>query len=114
MWLHLEEGLIDSDEASDVQYPSWVEVLQLQAPLIEEPTQEPVCGIPEPALMEGKEGDGLISLGLQNNLSWCRSPPMRHLLRWEQPFLGEGGQHLLIHIGSPPVRHRTLDLRMNL
>ena len=61
---HPKEGLIDGDEASDVQYPSRVEVLQLQAPLIEGPTQEPVRGIPEPALVEGEEGDNLVVLGL--------------------------------------------------
>ena len=86
MWLHPKEGLIDGDEASDVQYPSRVEVLQLQAPLIEEPGQEPVRGISEPALMEGKEEDDLIGLGLRNNFPWCRSPPMCHLLRWGSPF----------------------------
>ena len=37
VWLHPEEGLIDGDEASDVQHPSRVEVLQLQAPLVKEP-----------------------------------------------------------------------------
>ena len=63
--LHPEEGLIDSDEPGDVQYPSRVEVLQLQAPLIEEAAQGPVHGIPEPMLMEGKEGDDLVGLGLQ-------------------------------------------------
>ena len=45
MRLYPEEGLIDSDEASDVQHPRRIEVLQLQAPLIEEPAQEPVRGI---------------------------------------------------------------------
>ena len=34
--LHPEEGLADSDEAGDVQHPSRIKVLQLQAPLIEE------------------------------------------------------------------------------
>ena len=67
MWLHPEDGLADSDEAKDVQYPSRVEVLQLQAPLIEEPAQEPVHGIPEPVLVEGEEGDDLNSLRLRNN-----------------------------------------------
>ena len=79
MWLHPEDGLADSDEAGDVQHPNRVEVLQLQAPLIEEPGQEPVRGISEPALMEGKEEDDLIGLGLRNNLPHHRSPPMRHL-----------------------------------
>ena len=81
-----------------------------QAPLVEEPTQELVRGIPEPMLMKGEEGDDLIGLGLWNNFPWRRSPPMHHLLRWEQPLLGEGGQHLLIHIGRPLIRHRALDL----
>ena len=43
-------------------------MLQLQAPLVEEPAQEPVRGVPEPMLMEGKEGDDLVGLGLRNNL----------------------------------------------
>ena len=46
MRLHPEEGLADGDETSDVQHPRRVEVLQLQAPLVEEPAQEPVRGIP--------------------------------------------------------------------
>ena len=107
--LHLEEGLINGDKASEVQYSSWVEVLQLQAPLIEEPTQEPVHGIPEPALKEGKEGDDLIGLGLWNDHPRRKSPPMRDLLRWEQPLLSEGSQHRLIHIGWPLARHLALD-----
>ena len=68
MWLHPEEGLADGDEVGNVQHPSRVEVLQLQAPLVEEPTQEPVRGIPKPALMEGEEGYDLIGMGVQNNL----------------------------------------------
>ena len=43
-------------------------MLQLLAPLIEEPVQEPLRGALEPALMEGKEGDNLVGLGLWNNL----------------------------------------------
>ena len=43
--LHPVEGLVDGDEAGNVQHPSRIEVLQLQAPLIEEPAQEPVRGI---------------------------------------------------------------------
>ena len=43
--LHPEEGLIDGDEAGNVQHPSQIEVLQLQAPIIEEPAQELVCGV---------------------------------------------------------------------
>jgi len=35
--LHPKEGLTDGGETSDVQHPSRIEVLQLQAPLIEEP-----------------------------------------------------------------------------
>ena len=114
MRLHPEEGPADGDKAGDVQHPNRVEVLQLQAPLIEEPTQEPMRGIPEPVLVEGKEGDDLIELGLRNNFPQHRSPPMHHLLRWEQPLLGEGDQHLLIHIGRPLVRYRTSDLQTNL
>ena len=64
MWLHPKEGLADYDEAGDVQYPSQVEVLQLEATLVKEPAQEPVRGIPEPVLMEGEEGDDLIDPGL--------------------------------------------------
>ena len=67
MPLHPEESLVDGDETNDVQHPRRIEVLQLQSPLIEEPTQEPVHEIPEPALVEGKEGDDLIGLGLWNN-----------------------------------------------
>ena len=103
MRLHLEEGLADDDEAGNVQHPSRVELLQLQAPLVEEPAQEPVRGVPEPTLVEGKEGDGLVGLGLRNNLPRCGSPPICHFLRREQPLLGKGGQHLFIHIGRPPV-----------
>jgi len=40
--LHPEESLADGDEAGNVQHPSQIKVLQLQTPLIEEPTQEPV------------------------------------------------------------------------
>ena len=40
MWLHLEEDLANGDEAGNMQHPSRIEVLQLQAPLIEEPMQE--------------------------------------------------------------------------
>ena len=80
MRLHPKESLADGDEASDVQYPSQIKVLQLQAPLIKEPTQEPVREIPKPTLVEGEEGDDLIGLGLRNNFPWHRSPPMRHLL----------------------------------
>ena len=46
MRLHPEESLTDSNEAGDVQHPRWIKVLQLQTPLIKEPTQEPVCGVP--------------------------------------------------------------------
>ena len=59
MRLHLEEGLVDGDKAGDMQHPSRVEVLQLQTPLVEEPMQKPLCGIPKSALMEGEEGDNL-------------------------------------------------------
>ena len=45
MWLHPKESLADGDKASDVQHPHWIKVLQLQTPLIEEPTQEPVRGV---------------------------------------------------------------------
>ena len=45
MRLYPEEGLIDSDEIDDVQHPNRIEVLQLQAPLVEKPVQEPVRGI---------------------------------------------------------------------
>ena len=112
VWLHPKEGLADGAKAGDVQYPSRVEVLQLQAPLVEGPAQEPVRGIPESAFVEDEEGDNLISLGLQNNFPQRRSPPMRHLLRQEQPVLDEGSQHLFIHGGRPLVCHRTSDLWM--
>ena len=45
MRLHPEEGLTDGDEAGNVQHPSWIEVRQLQAPLVEDPTQEPMRGM---------------------------------------------------------------------
>ena len=65
--------------------------------------QELVCGIPKPVLVEGKEGYDIVGLGLWNNLPQRRSPLMPHLLRWEHPLLGKGDQHLLIHVGRPPV-----------
>ena len=105
--LHPKEGLTDSDEASDVQHPNRIEVLQLQAPLVEKPTQELVREISKPALVEGEEGDNLIGPRSRNSLPRRRSPPVRHLLRWEQPLLGEGGQHRLVHIGWPPAQHRA-------
>ena len=67
MRLHPKEGLTDGDEAGDMQHPSQIEVLQLQAPLIKEPTQEPVREIPKLAPMEGEEGDNIVGLGLWNN-----------------------------------------------
>ena len=100
---HLEKGLVDSDKASNMQYLCWVEVLQLQAPLVEEPVQEPVRGIPEPALVEGEEAYDLIGPRVRNNLPWRRSPPMHHFLRREQPLLDEGGQHCLVYVGWPSV-----------
>ena len=42
MRLHPKEGLAHGDEAGDMQHPSRIEVLQLQAPLIEEHMQEPM------------------------------------------------------------------------
>ena len=63
MRLHPEEGLANGDEASDVQHPSWVEMLQLQAPLVEETMQKPILGVPKPALMECEDGDDLVRLG---------------------------------------------------
>ena len=36
-----------------------------------------------------------------------RHPLVRHLLRWNQPLLGEGDQHHLIYVGGPPTRHRA-------
>ena len=38
--LHPEEGLAHGDESKNVQHPSRIEVLQLQATLIKEPAQE--------------------------------------------------------------------------
>ena len=38
MRLHPKESLADGDEASNVQHPHRIKVLQLQTPLIEEPT----------------------------------------------------------------------------
>jgi len=38
-----------------------------------------------------------------------RHPLVCHLLRWNQPLLGKGGQHHLIYVGGPPTRHRTLE-----
>ena len=114
MWLHHEEGLTDGVEAGDVHHPGWVEMLQLQAPLVEETGQKPMRGVPEPALMECMEGDDLVGIGSWNNLPRRGSPPVRHLLRQKQPLHGKVGQHGLIHIRRPQVRHRTLDLRMNL
>ena len=46
VWLHPEESLTDGDETSNVQHPRWIEMLQLQTPLIEEPTQELVHRVP--------------------------------------------------------------------
>ena len=69
--------------------------------------QEPVRGVPEPLLVEGEEGYDLIGPGARNNLPWHRSPPMRHLLRQEQPLLDEGGQHLVVYIGWPLVQHHA-------
>ena len=43
--LHPKEGLANDYETGNVQHPSRIEVLQLQAPLIEEPVQEPMHGI---------------------------------------------------------------------
>ena len=43
--LHRKESLIDGDETDDVQHPHRIKVLQLQTPLIEEPTQELVRGV---------------------------------------------------------------------
>ena len=83
MRLHPEEGLADGDETGNVQHPSQIEVLQLQAQFIEEPTQEPVCGISKPTLMEGEEGDNLIGPWSLKSFPRRRSPPMRHLLRRE-------------------------------
>ena len=36
MWLHPKEGLAHDNKANDMQHPSRIEVLQFQAPLIEE------------------------------------------------------------------------------
>ena len=69
MRLHPKEGLIDGDKVGDVQHPSWVEMLQLQAPLVEETAQKLMCGVPKPALMECEEGDDLIGPRSRNNLS---------------------------------------------
>jgi len=55
MRLHPEEGLVDSDETGDVKHPYWVEMLQLQAPLIEETAQKPMHGV-----VECEEGDDLV------------------------------------------------------
>ena len=66
MRLHPKEGLADGDKANDVQHPSRIEVLQLQAPLVEKPTQELVREISKPALVEGEEGDNLIGPRLWN------------------------------------------------
>ena len=80
MRLHPEEGSIDGDEADDVQHPSWVEMLQLQAPLIEETAQKLMRGVPEPALVECEEEDDLIGPGSWNNLPWHGIPLVHHLL----------------------------------
>ena len=53
MQLHPKEGLVDSNKVGDVQRPRQIKVLQLQTPLVEEPTQEPVRGVSSSALMEG-------------------------------------------------------------
>ena len=45
MRLHPEESLADGDKTSDVQHRRWIEMLQLQTPLIEEPMQELVRGV---------------------------------------------------------------------
>ena len=80
MQLHPEEGLTDGVEAGDVHHPGWVEMLQLQAPLVEETGQKPMRGVPEPTLMECKQGDDLVGPGSRNNLSQRGSPPVLHLL----------------------------------
>ena len=98
MRLHPEEGLVDGEKTGDVQHPSRIEVLQLQAPLIEEPAQEPMRGVSKPALVEGEEGDDLAGPRTQKILP-RRSPLVRHLLQWQHPLLGEGGQHRLAHNG---------------
>ena len=68
MRLHPEEGLVDGYKTSNVQHPSRIEVLQLQAPLVEEPAQELMRGISQPTLVEGKEGDNLAGPKSQNGL----------------------------------------------
>ena len=55
MRLHPKESLADSDVTGEVQHPCRIEMLQLQTPLVEKPTQEPVRGVSQTALMEGKE-----------------------------------------------------------
>ena len=65
--LHPEEGLANGKEIGNMQHPSRIEVLQLQAQLIEEPAQEPVRGISKPTLMEGEEGDNLVGPWSRNS-----------------------------------------------
>ena len=43
-----------------------------------------------------------------------RHPLVRHLLRRNQPLLGEGGQHHLIYVGGPPTRHCAPESRTGL
>ena len=73
MRLHLEECLVDGDEAGDVQHPSWVEVLQLQTPLVEEPTQKPVHG--ETTLLGRGCGNSSLSGTLQCATSFDGKSP---------------------------------------
>ena len=80
VWLHLEESLADGDEASDVQHPHRIEVLQFQTPLVEEPAQKPVHGVSQSALVEGKERNHLIGMRLRE-LLLPGDPLVHHLLR---------------------------------
>ena len=45
VWLHSKEGLAHGNKAGDMQHLDRIELLHLQAPLIEEPAQEPVDGV---------------------------------------------------------------------
>jgi len=50
--LHPKKSLADSDVTDEVQHPHRIEMLQLQAPVVEKPAQEPVRGVSQTALME--------------------------------------------------------------
>jgi hypothetical protein len=105
VWIYPEEALTQSDEARDMQHPVWIEMLQLQPLLVQQPEQEWVRGIPEPTFLEREEAHNLIVF-LSGLFMPCPGrPPVGHLLRRQQPLLHEILQLLLSHDRRSPVRH---------